>query len=188
MGVAADATSDRTTFVSFEVARYAQNAPAELARWSDDFALRGKNSTISGSPPSWAPTGGWSGGANDWLAGRADYNHCFHRTNFRSVPSSAGSWKMRGFSDVVQNHRSTEQAQWGRFGRNAQLQKARARSGCADTNPKRKRGAAKTPFLPRSRVGLVWQNYWNGPYVSLSGLTDVRRFNRNRASRSARKG
>jgi hypothetical protein len=27
---------------------------------------------------------------------------------------------------------------------------------------KRKRGAAKPLFFPRSRVGLMWQNYWNG--------------------------
>jgi hypothetical protein len=32
----------------------------------------------------------------------------------------------------------------------------------AYTNPNRKRGAAKSPFFPRLRVGLMWQTIGTG--------------------------
>jgi hypothetical protein len=47
---------------------------------------------------------------------------------------------------------------------------ARSRSSATvtdtDTSPTRKRGAGKIADFPRWRVGLVWQNLWNGPYAS----------------------
>ena len=129
----------------------AKDAPTELAQWSDDSALSGKNPTIPGSPPSLLC------GSNDCNPRDLPANHSLHRTNLRSVPSSAGALRSLFFrrSAKSSSHRASSVETVPNF-------KTRKRGRVIRKHRKTRPSLALRACVIQFPV---LQFFWNGPYT-----------------------